>query len=327
MPTQKPGSEFDIIARHFKPLANGHAGALGLNDDAAVLDVPDGQQLVVTTDALVEGVHFLSSLSPQDIAHKVVGVNLSDLAAMGATPHAVFLAAQFPATVTEDWIASFAHGLGEALTESGAALLGGDTVSTPGPMAFTLTAHGFASKSQVLTRAGAQVGDRVFVSGTIGDGALGLLVLTGKLDGDDFLGCRYARPEPRWRLGQLLGQSGLVSACADVSDGLVADAGHIAEASQCDVELDATLVPLSAAARRQLKAHPDLLGTVLTGGDDYELVFTADAHHAVAIQDIADQAGVTVTAIGEVVEGTGRVRVQGPGGQVMDLGAGGYRHL
>jgi len=180
----KEGSEFDIIKRYFMPLAAGDQAALGLLDDAAVLDVPQGYKLVVTTDALVAGVHFLEKLSPQDIAHKVVGVNLSDLAAMGASPRAVFLAAQFPKNTPESWIAAFAQGFGAALSGSGATLLGGDTVTTPGPMAFTLTALGFAAVRKVLTRSGAKAGDDLYVTGTIGDGALGLLCLTGKLPAD-----------------------------------------------------------------------------------------------------------------------------------------------
>lgn len=162
------GSEFDIISKYFRPLAQDAEGALGLLDDAALVSVPDGYELAITTDAVVAGVHFLDTLSPEDIAHKVVGVNLSDLAAMGASPQAVFLAAQFTPDTDEDWIAAFANGLRLALEPSGTKLMGGDTVSTPGPMAFTLTALGHVAKGQALTRAGANPGDQLFVTGTIG---------------------------------------------------------------------------------------------------------------------------------------------------------------
>jgi len=221
------GSEFNLIQRYFLPLARSDAGSLDLGDDGALLDVPVGQQLVVTTDALVAGVHFLDSLSPQDIAHKVVGVNLSDLAAMGATPRAVFLAAQFCKDTDESWIAAFAQGIGEALDDSGAVLMGGDTVSTPGPLAFTLTALGLVDAGKALKRSGARVGDDVYVTGTIGDGALGLLCRTGALPDSAYLANRYARPKARYAFGHALAQGELASACVDISDGLAADLGHV----------------------------------------------------------------------------------------------------
>lgn len=328
-PTNGPtnGSEFDLIARHFAPLAAGEAGALGLLDDAAVLDVPPGQQLVITTDALIAGVHFLESLSAEDIAHKVVGVNLSDLAAMGAKPRAVFLAAQFPSFTDEAWIAAFAAGLGEALKDSGASLLGGDTVATPGPMAFTLTALGFAPQGHVLTRAGAQAGDAVFVTGTIGDGALGLLSLTGKLAPDAYLARRYARPEPRFVFAQALAASGLATACIDISDGLAADVGHICTASNVSALIEAARVPLSDSARTAVTENPALLHTILAGGDDYELAFTTAPENAPAIAALATDAGLGVTQIGNIAAGLPGVRVEDETGCPLDLGRGGHVHL
>lgn len=320
-------SEFGLIARYFKPLARGEEGALGLLDDAALLDVPAGRQLVVTTDALVAGVHFLDTLSPEDVAHKVVGVNISDLAAMGAEPRAAFLAAQFPHDTGEEWIARFASGLGEALQLAGASLMGGDTVSTPGPMAFTLTALGYVETGRALKRSGARVGDDVYVTGTIGDGALGLLTLTGELPPDAHLAKRYARPEPRWALGHALAVRGLVNACADISDGLVADAGHIGEASGVELALEAARVPLSAAARAALETSPDLLKTILAGGDDYELVFTAPPVNAPAIAAQSQALSVAVTRIGTVRPGRGRAFALDENGQELDVGAGGYVHL
>lgn len=321
------GSEFDIIARHFKPLAAQDAGALNLSDDCAVLDVPRGYQLVVTTDALVAGVHFLGTQSPQDIAFKVVGVNLSDLAAMGAKPRAVFLAAQFPQGTDDEWLAGFAEGLGLALAPSGAVLMGGDTVTTPGPLALTLTALGFAPKNSILTRAGANLGDDVYVSGTIGDGALGLLCETGVLKSDAQLSQRYARPQPRFVLGQALAERGLASACIDVSDGLAADVGHMCAASGVSVELSAPEVPLSASARHFVDQNAALMSTVLTGGDDYELVFTAAPKHAAAIASLSTELDLGLTRIGTVCAGGSGVKVLDAEGKALDLGAGGYRHL
>ena len=323
----KEGSEFDIIRRHFMPLAAGDAAALGLLDDAAVLDVPLGHKLVVTTDALVAGVHFLQSLSPQDIAHKVVGVNLSDLAAMGAYPRAVFLAAQFPSDIPESWITAFAEGLGAALAGSGATLLGGDTVTTPGPLAFTLTALGFAPKRHILTRSGAKVGDDLYVTGTIGDGALGLLCLTGKLPADAYLAKRYARPNARFEFAQALALGNLATACIDISDGLVADVGHICETSNVAASIEAQRVPLSDSARDLIKADKTLMKTVLTGGDDYELAFTAAPDHALAIEALAVEKRLRVTRIGKVHKGAPKAQAIDEIGRPMDLGHGGYVHL
>ncbi len=331
MSSHAAGREFDIIARHFKPLADGDTGALGLGDDAALLDVPAGQQLVVTTDALVSGVHFMENLGAADIAHKVVGANISDLAAMGARPRAVFLAAQFPPDIDERWIAAFASGLGEALGESGAVLMGGDTVSTPGPLSFTMTALGFVARGRALKRRGARAGERVYVTGTIGDGALGLLCLRSKLAHNDHLIHRYARPEPRWAFAVALARDALASACADISDGLVADAGHIARASDVSITLEAARVPLSRAARRCVQGDGALIETILGGGDDYELIFTAAAAQEEAIMALGRENEVAVTCIGQTgptgTSATQRVTVRDERGKVMELGAGGYRHL
>jgi len=321
------GSEFDIISRHFKPLAANAAGALNLSDDAAVLDVPPGFQLLVTTDAIVAGVHFLDSLSPQDIAYKGVGVNLSDLAAMGAMPHAVFLAAQFPAHIDEDWIASFAEGLGQALAPSGAVLMGGDTVTTPGPLTLTLTALGYAPHKTFLTRAGANDGDDIYVSGTIGDGALGLLCLKGELEPNADLIKRYARPQPRWALGRALAERRLATACIDVSDGLVADLGHICKASGLKAQIVASSVPLSAAAQSQVDQNKSLLHRVLTGGDDYELAFTAPPEKAESVSTLSAELNLPLTRIGYTKKDGQGVQVLDQMGQALDLGSGGYRHF
>ncbi|MBL4692978.1 MAG: thiamine-phosphate kinase [Magnetovibrio sp.] len=321
------GSEFDIIDRYFKPLAAGHPGALGLLDDAALMTVQDGHQLVVTSDALVEGVHFLNAQSPQDIAHKVVGVNLSDLAAMGARPCAVFLAAQFPPHTDEAWIADFAKGLGESLGESGAVLMGGDTVSTPGPMAFTLTALGEVKTGKALTRSGAKAGDALFVSGTIGDGALGLLCETGKLPKDDYLSDRYARPQARLSLGMGLADLGLATACIDVSDGLVADVGHLCEASNVGATLQADRVPMSLAVKSCLHHERSLFDLVLAGGDDFELAFGVKHEHIESVESLSQKLGIQVTQIGVFEADKPGVRVVNAHGQELSLKTSGYRHL
>jgi len=336
MAKQPCGTEFDIISKHFQPLTQGADEALGLLDDAAVLKVPDGHQLVVTTDAVVGGVHFLESLSPQDIAHKVVGVNLSDLAAMGAMPYAVFLAAQFPTGLAEDWIAAFAAGLKSALEPSGAKLLGGDTVSTPGPMAFTITALGHVQDGKALTRSGAGQGDLVLATGTIGDGALGLAVLLGevKVLNDEHrahLARRYARPEPRWDFASELSKRGLASAAVDVSDGLVADLGHICQASGVTATIEAEQVLLSDAAQAVLDHEPSRIKDVFTGGDDYELVFTAPETALADLEELAEMLSLALSVIGRIepldTECNEAVQVLDTNGKPLSLGAGGYRHL
>jgi len=270
------------------------------------------------------------------VAFKAVGVNLSDLAAMGAAPHAVFLAAQFTKGLSDDWIAAFADGLRAALALSGAKLLGGDTVSTPGPMAFTITALGYVDDGRALTRAGAQQGDLVFATGTIGDGALGLAVLNGEIVGlsatyHDHLVGRYARPQPRWAFAVELAKRGLATAAVDVSDGLVADLGHICEASGVTAVVEAEQVLLSEAAQAVLAQAPERQKDVFTGGDDYELVFTAPQTALADIEELAESLSLPISVIGRIealdpgCQGT--VSVVDEGGSPLSFGSGGYQHL
>ena len=329
------GREFNIISKHFRPLAYGSGEALGLLDDAAVLSVPEGRQLVVTTDAVVGGVHYLETLSPQDIAHKVVGVNLSDLAAMGAKPHAVFLAAQFSPDVSDSWIESFAQGLGEALKPSGAKLLGGDTVSTFGSQAFTITALGYVEEGKALTRAGAKEGDLVLGTGTFGDAAFGLALWQGKIMGvqdghEKHLTRRYARPEPRTAFGAELSSLGLATACVDVSDGLVQDLGHICKASGVSAVLEWDQVGLSEAAQTILDMEPQRQVEILSGGDDYELVFTASPECLSPIEELAESLKIPVCVMGRIEAAnadTPTVQVLNDHGVPVDLGKGGYSHF
>lgn len=336
MADHNSGREFSIISKYFKPISNQSDEALGLLDDAALVRVPAGQQVVITTDAVVAGIHYLESLSPEDVAFKVVGANLSDLAAMGATPHAVFLAAQFIQGLSEDWIAAFADGLKAALAPSGASLLGGDTVSTPGPMAFTITALGYVENGRALTRAGARQGEMVFATGTIGDGALGLAVMTGGVSGlsaahRDHLVGRYARPQPRWAFAAELAKRGLATAAVDISDGLVADLRHICAASGVTAVVEAEQVLLSAAAQAVLDQAPARLKDILTGGDDYELIFTAPQTSIADIEDLAEAMSLPVSVIGRIEAldpgCQSNVSVVDGAGLALSLGGGGYQHL
>lgn len=296
--------EFGLIARYFAPIAARDPCALGLRDDAAVIDVTPGQRLVATTDAIVAGIHFLADDPPGDIARKLMRVNLSDIAAMGAVPRAVLVALVLPRGTRDDWLAGFAAGLAEDCAAFGVALAGGDTVATDGPLTLSLTALGEADR--VLTRAGAKEGDDVYVSGTIGDAMLGLRLLQGRLAGvvgrpRDFLIGRYRVPQPRIALGRAL--VGLASACMDVSDGLIGDLGHICEASGVGARITSAAVPTSPAAARALTIDPALRGAMLGGGDDYELLFTAPPAARERIAALA--AGVSTARIGTIVAGRG----------------------
>lgn len=317
--------EFAFIARHFRPLAG--EGALDLADDAAVLHLPPGRGLVLAADAMVAGVHFLPDDPPGSIGRKLLRVNLSDLAAMGAAPLAYLMTVALPRGLPDDWVAEFAAGLAADQEEFDLSLLGGDTVSTPGPITLSLTILGTVVPGRALRRQGARPGDAVWVSGTIGDGALGLRVLQGRLpaDAEGHLALRYRLPEPRLALGATL--PGLAHAAMDVSDGLVQDLGHLCRAAGCGAVIEAEAVPLSAAARAAVAVDPALLPLVLTGGDDYELLFAAPPEAEAEVLARAEAAGVAVARIGRFVEGPAEVVVQGPGGAPLALPGGGWSHF
>lgn len=322
----RPG-EFALIARLLRPLAEGFAGALGLADDAALISPGDGRELVVTQDALVAGVHFPADETPEAIAAKALRVNLSDLAAMGASPLAYLMTLALPDHADLAWLERFCATLHEEQARWRIALAGGDTVATPGPLTLSITALGTVAAGRFLSRAGARPGDRVFVSGSIGDAALGLAALRGELPDlaaadRQALVARLRLPEPRLALGRAL--VGVAGATIDVSDGLVADAGHLCEASAVAIVIDAAAVPLSPAARAVVAAAPGRLAGLLAGGDDYELVFTAADADAVAAA--AGRAEVPVRCIGRVENGSG-VTVIAPDGAELAIQRPGYRHF
>ncbi|WP_370853111.1 thiamine-phosphate kinase [Oceanibacterium hippocampi] len=322
-------TEFGLIERYFAPLSEAAPGAMMLRDDAALIPGRAGVDTVCTADMLVAGVHFLADDPPADIARKMLRVNLSDLAAMGAEPHGYLLSIAFPAAPEAAWMEAFSAALAEDQARFRVTLLGGDTVSTSGPLTLNVTALGHVPHGQALTRGGARPGDRVAVSGTVGDAGLALLHLLGRVEPfaaevAEPLMARLRRPEPRLALGRRL--RGVASACLDLSDGLFADLGHIAEVSGVAIVLDASSVPFSPAARRVLADRPELLGAAISGGDDYELAFTIPAGTEAALAGIAAECGVELTAIGVVESGQG-VRVRGADGQDMALGSGGWRHF
>jgi len=301
-----PG-EFALIARHFRPLAG--QGGLDLTDDAALLTPPPGRELVLAADAMVAGVHFLAGDPPETIGRKLLRVNLSDLAAMGADPLAYLMTVALPSGTPDAWLAAFVEGLARDQAEFGLQVLGGDTVSTSGPVSLSLTILGTVAPGQALRRRGARPGDELWVSGTIGDGALGLRAARGEID-SAWLADRYRLPQPRLALGRAL--RGIATACMDVSDGLVQDLGHLCRASGCGAVLRAATVPLSAAAR-----GADL-ALLITGGDDYELLFAMPP-------GAAPPQGAT--RIGDFLQGPPEVLVLDEAGRRMTLAGPGWSHF
>jgi thiamine-monophosphate kinase len=299
--------EFGLIRKYFAPLAAEYEGSLALCDDAAIVDVPKGKELVITKDAISEGVHFLGSEDADLIAKKLLRVNLSDLAAMGAQPLCYFLAAILPKQTEENWVAEFARGLFEDQGRYAVYLAGGDTISTQGKLSFSITALGTVEKGKALRRSGAKPGDKIYVSGTVGDSALGLKMLQGGLSAtpaiQKYLEQKYFLPEPHIALGQRL--VGIASACMDVSDGLAQDLGHIAGASQVGAVIFRNQIPRSKQTQALLAKDDTLWKSILGGGDDYQLLFTVPAAKEKHLPALANELQLPLTSIGEIREGRG----------------------
>lgn len=325
-----PG-EFELIARYFAPLAAEAPGALGLTDDVALVDVAAGEQLVVKTDAIVAGVHFLAGDPPDLIARKLLRVNLSDLAGKGARPVAYLMTCVFPGDLDEAWLATFVEGLAADQREFGFSLLGGDTTATPGPLTLSATVFGAIAKGRLPWRGAAQAGDAVLVSGTLGDGALGLDVQRQafpELDaaGRAHLVDRYRLPRPRLQLGRALVEAGLVHAAMDISDGLLADLGHICRTSRLGADIEWPRVPLSDPAARIIAARPELRERAIAGGDDYELLLTVAAGDVPAATRLAEREGVRLTPVGAMRAGAD-VRIVDENGAELRVSSSGYRHF
>jgi thiamine-monophosphate kinase len=329
--TDHPSGEDSLISRYFKPLAT-DPGAFGLVDDAAILKAL-GEDLVVTTDANVEGVHFLPDDPPDTIARKALRVNLSDLAAKGATP-AGFVLTLALRRADDAWLAPFARGLGEDADAFGCPLLGGDTVSTPGPLMVSITAFGRLPVGTMVHRSGARPGDRIVVSGTIGDATLGLDILKGGaaaagLAGDaaarEMLVGRYRVPQPRNALAKAIRDH--ASAAMDVSDGLAGDLAKLCAASGVSAVIDVPSVPLSAPAASLLARGAVRIEALVSGGDDYEILCAIPENRFEAFAQAADMAGVAVTSIGTVIAGTQTPRFLDAQGREIPLPRLSYSHF
>lgn len=312
----RPG-EFEIIERYFRPLA-GDPGAVNLTDDAAVYNPPHGEEVVLKADLIAESVHYLPEDPARSVAQKALRVNLSDLAAKGAVPVGYLLSLALRPDWTEDWVAGFASGLAADQERFGVTLFGGDTSRASGGTVVSIAALGRAPVGSLVRRKGARAGDAVFVSGTLGDAALGLRIRLGTIDAmpaggaADHLLDRYLHPQPRVALAPVI--RAFATASMDVSDGLVGDLGHICRQSEVGAEIYAAAMPLSAGARALVAADATALETVLTGGDDYEILATVPEGRAAAFAEAAAEAGVPVTRIGTVTSGEARVTVVGAEG-------------
>lgn len=276
--TMKPRpDEFDLIAKYFAPLSG--EGAFGLLDDAAILSIPDGKKLVVTQDALAAGIHFFADDLPRLIAKKALRVNISDLVAKGAVPFAYSLALGLDENWTEKWIAAFTKGLAEDQAGFEMVLTGGDTYRSPGGTTISITAFGLIDEGDYTSRLGAGVGDGIFVTGKIGDAALGLTIKQGEIDSrilgkheKSFLLDRYLLPQPTSMMASVIAE--FASASMDISDGLIGDLQKLCKASNVGAEISVASIPTSSPVGKIIQILPEHLQTALAGGDDYELLFT-----------------------------------------------------
>ncbi|MFC3051163.1 thiamine-phosphate kinase [Kordiimonas pumila] len=314
--------EFNLIARYFAPLA-GPEG-LGLKDDAACYHPKAGIDLVITKDVLVSGVHFFPDDDPFLLAQKALGVNLSDIAAKGAVPQFYFLGLCLPDSVSEQWLHSFSSGLLELQQEYEFTLAGGDTTSIKGPLVISITMIGHANEGCMTKRSGAKAGDGVFVTGTLGDAAGGLKVIENKLTGFDFLRERYYLPQPRLKFG--VAAARYITAMADISDGLIADLGHICSASEKGATIQQQLLPISDSVSQMITAGFAEPCMIWAGGDDYELVFTANLNDMASIFAVAEEIGISATHIG-MIDNTGEVRLVDPKGNLVHVKHKGFQHF
>jgi thiamine-monophosphate kinase len=324
--------EIALISEYLAPLAT-HPGGFGLKDDAALLTAIPASGLVITMDALVAGVHFFEDDDPGDAAYKALAVNISDLAAKAAKPLAYTMALALAEAPADTWARRFASGLSRAQDNFGIALIGGDTVSARGAWWISITAFGEASARGVVPRGGARPGDFLYVSGTLGDSALGLQLRLGKEafgthlppEHRDFLLARYLYPEPRLGLAQALAAG--ASAAMDISDGLAFDLSRMCLASRVTAEISVSEIPLSEAARAIAAASPAAIHSILSGGDDYEILASIPRENAGAFEAASRNAGIRVTRIGTIRAGLEAPKFVNADGSPLQLAAAGFEHF
>ncbi|HET6390880.1 thiamine-phosphate kinase [Hyphomicrobium sp.] len=322
--------ETDLVQTYLAPLAAGAPGAFGLRDDAALISPEPGTGIVVSSDPIIAGVHFFAGDAAADFAWKALAVNASDMAAKGATPFGYILTLALPEAPTRDWMQSFSAGLRQAQESFGCHLLGGDTDRTPGPLTIGVTMMGSVPAGKFVPRHSARSGDHVFVTGTIGDAALGLALRKIPAAFDDVLSeeqrafalGRYLRPRPRIGLAEALRNH--ASAALDVSDGLLKDLRRLAGGSGMSLELGS--VPVSSAVSAALTHDENLASLVLAGGDDYEILAAVPPNAVAGFKQGAEEAGIAVTRLGILEEGS-PLEVRDLNGRFLDLQRLGYDHF
>lgn len=314
--------EFDLIAKYFKPLA-GPEG-LALTDDASCIAASPHTDMITTTDMLVESVHFRSIDPVQSLGHKALAVNVSDCTAKGAEPKFYWLGLALPKDVNADWLRQFSNGLQQAQELFGCALVGGDTTATNGPIVISITLMGEVPHGQMIKRSGAMQNDDVYVTGTLGDAALGLWCLEKSFVDQQILVSAYQRPMPPSQFG--VQSRALINSSADISDGLISDARHIAEASAIGIRLHQNKIPVSEHASKLMKQDSSLLSKIWSGGDDYQMVFSAAKNQRDKIAALAEQTNTRVTMIGETSDVHG-VQLLDTQGEIVQVSVGGYAHF
>ena len=318
-------NEFGLIKKYFSPLSKKHKGAFLLSDDAAIFSGKGN--FVVTKDLMAEGVHFFNGPDPEKLAQKLLRVNLSDIAAMGAIPKFYLLGLTLPKNVKEDWIKAFSEGLKKDQEKYQISLIGGDTTAHDGPIILSLTMIG-AAKKNILKRSGAKKGDGVYVTGTIGDAFLGLNILEGKIkEKDEFLIERFNLPSPRLDISRKINQ--IANTCVDISDGLAADLSHILTASKVSAEIFLDKIPVSEQAKKILKKKPHLIKEMITGGDDYELCFTVPPQKETELIRIFSSSKTKITKIGGVITSGGAaiLNIYDKVGKKVVLDKKGFQHF
>jgi thiamine-monophosphate kinase len=319
-------SEFDVIKKYFTFSESRDDVLLAGGDDCAIVSVAENKQLVVTTDTLVSGVHFPETTSPEDIAYKTLMVNLSDLAAMGATPAWITLAITLT-EINEQWLSSFSKQFSSLLTRFNVSLIGGDT--TKGPLSITVQAMGFVDVNKSLKRSNAAVGDKIFVTGYLGDAAIGLVAMLQNINDKELISCieKLNRPEARVDFAKELVD--LCLCAIDISDGLLADLGHILEASQCGASINLVDVPVSSSAKYYFKKyHQNTLDwqMIVSKGDDYELCFTVNPINENKIYSLAKKHQIKVSCIGEIND-TSRLTCRDENNEELNFLSEGFNHF
>ncbi len=320
--------EFGFIERIRRSVAGAEGVEIGIGDDCAVLSLPPGHRLLTSTDLLIEDVHFRRAWTSSELlGRKSVSVNVSDIAAMGGQPRHLYLGLGIPASMPVEELDAFIGGFLQGCSDYGATLVGGDTCRSPGPLFISVTAEGAVPEGQLLRRSGAGVGDAIYVSGTLGDSALGLRQLLEGQEPEPFLAGRHHDPTARVELGRRLAETAIASSMIDLSDGLLADLGHVLQASAAGAEVCEAALPLSEPFRRTLAEAPELLELALSGGEDYELLFTVPPGKEEALAELARSSCVALTRVGRILTaGAGYVLVDPQGGR-RPARASGFNHF